>query len=240
VKGRGRVTLYVILEGGPGVGKTSVAEALALELRRRGLRPCIVDDAARGIAPVLDRLFGRWYRAPRELVEYMFLGYQLSRINQCLEGGADIVILDYSVESPLAYMEADGVSYPPQLEELAEAVLSQGRVSVFVLEQPIAYQADTVRWEGLREARRYAGRLVARALSLAARLNAKVYVIPERRTVEERAGLILKLLEEDVAMGREAPGPSSPVVRGPQAGPEQAPRGPVNVDDGVVGVIRLR
>jgi thymidylate kinase len=219
------VALYVILEGGPGVGKTSVAEALAAKLRGLGFRACIVDDAMRGIAPVLDRLFGRWYRAPRELAEYMFLGYQLRRIHECLRDGADILILDYSVESPLAYMEADGIPYPQQLESLAEAVLPKGRVAVFILEHPTSYQADAVRWEDPRRAQSYSRKLIARAVSLAARLDARVYVIPERRSVDERVNLILKLLTEDVAMGREAPGPSSPVARGPQDGPEQAPRG---------------
>jgi thymidylate kinase len=219
------VVIYVVLEGGPGTGKSSVAAALAERLKELGSNACVVDDAVRGIAPVLNKLFGAWYHAPRELIEYMFLGYQLSKIHECIRRGTDVIILDYSVESPLAYMEADGITYPPELEALAEAVLPKNRVNVFILEQPIAYQADNIRWEDLKAAQRYSRRLVARALSLASRIGARVYVIPEREDVNERVEIILELLKEAVAMGRETPGPSSPVARGSQQGPEQAPRG---------------
>ncbi len=185
----------IVLEGGPGVGKTTLARILADMLSRRGYRACIVDDAMRGIAPLLDRLFGRWYQAPREVVEYMFLGYQLRRMHECLAEGSDVLIFDYSIESPLAYMSADGVPYPSQLEKLAEAAIpGDAEVYVFILEQPVAYSPDSVRWEDIAAARKYARHLVARAVTLASRLGARVYVVPERETPEERSRMIISLL----------------------------------------------
>ncbi|ABM80558.1 ATP-binding protein [Hyperthermus butylicus] len=184
--------LLIVFEGGPGIGKTTLSRLLAELLERRGRKTCVVWDAVRGIAPVLSRLFGEWYRAPRELIEYMFLGYQLRRLHECVEADTDTVILDYGVEAPLAYMEADGVPYPKELEELAEAVLSGWRVVVFILEQPVAYSTDVVRWEDPRRAQGYARRLIARALSLVERLGAVAYVLPEKPSVEERALLAPK------------------------------------------------
>jgi hypothetical protein len=148
----------------------------------------------RYVAPILSRLFGTWYRAPRDLLEYIFLGYQLRMLHECREVGYDVVLMDYSIEAPLAYMEADGVEYPRELDSLVETVLGGYKVVVLVLEQPVAYATDAVRWEDPVKAQSYARRLVKRALNLVGRLNAVAYIIPEKPSIEERVALALKLL----------------------------------------------
>ncbi len=187
--------LYVVLEGGPGVGKSSVAELLAELLRSRGLSVCIVHDSSREVASVLGKLFGKWYLAPRSLIEYMILGHQVHGLQRCKEAGADIVILDYGVEAPLAYMEADGTSYPGELDRLAEALLGDAPVLVFVLERPVSYAGDRVRWEDLLRAQRYSRSLIRRVSSLAARLGAAVYVVPEKRSPRDRARLVARFID---------------------------------------------
>jgi len=185
--------LVIILEGGPGVGKTTIATLLAKRLSERGFKTCVVDDAIRSISALLGKLFGKWYLAPRELIEYMFMGYRLRVLEECT-GKADVIIMDYSVEAPLAYMEEDRVPYPRQLERLAEEMLSSSKVVVFILEQPVTYQRDHIRWEDMRRAIRYARRLTVRALSLVARLNAKAYVLPEKPNVIERVEKIMEIV----------------------------------------------
>ena len=189
--------LVIILEGGPGVGKTTIATLLAKRLSEKGFKVCVVDDAIRSISSLLSKLFGKWYLAPRELIEYMFMGYRLRVLEECIEK-ADIIIMDYGVEAPLAYMEEDQVSYPQQLERLAEEVLNGSKVLVFILEQPVAYQKDHIRWEDIKKATRYARRLTVRALSLVARLNAKAYVLPEKMDVAERVEKITKIVLEEL------------------------------------------
>lgn len=189
--------LVIILEGGPGVGKTTIATLLAKRLSEKGFKVCIVDDAIRSISSLLSKLFGKWYLAPRELIEYMFMGYRLRVLEECIEK-ADIIIMDYGVEAPLAYMEEDQVSYPQQLERLAEEVLNGSKVLVFILEQPVAYQKDHIRWEDVKKATRYARRLTVRALSLVARLNAKAYVLPEKMDVAKRVEKITKIVLEEL------------------------------------------
>jgi len=188
-----RRRIAVVLEGGPGAGKTSTARMLAEILRRQGLRPCIVDDAARTLSSIFTRLFGEWHNAPRMLIEYVFLGYQLCRLRACSD--ADVVILDYSIEAPLAYMEADGIDYPGELDDIGFEVLRGfDEVYFFVLEQPCSYGLDEARWEPPRRAARYARALFRRAAVLARRLDAPLYVLPERSDAGERARLIAEIL----------------------------------------------
>jgi thymidylate kinase len=190
----GRPSLYVVLEGGPGVGKSTLSEIVKELLEQRGLRTCVVRDSSRSIARILGRLYGEWWRAPRELIEYMILGHQLHGIEACREQGADIIVLDYGVEAPLAYMEADGIEYPRELDSLAEAVLNDAPVAVFVLERPVAYATDEVRWEDVRRAQRYSRLLVRRALSLVERLGAVAFAIPEKPEPRQRAEKIVELI----------------------------------------------
>jgi len=186
--------LYVVLEGGPGVGKSSIAGLLAELLRSKGLSVCVVHDSSREVARVLGRLFGKWYLAPRTLIEYMILGHQVHGLQRCKEMGADIVLLDYGIEAPLAYMEADGASYPRELDSLAEALLDDAPVLVFILERPVTYTGDNVRWEDLLRAQRYSRSLIRRASSLAARLGAAVYVVPEKRSLHNRVLVVARLI----------------------------------------------
>ncbi len=190
---RGR-RIAVILEGGPGAGKTSVARILAEALSRHSLTACIVEDAARPIAGLLSRLFGDWSKAPRRLVEYMILGYQVARLAEC--SGSDVTILDYSIDAPLAYMEADGEQYPRELDGLGVEALRNYVVYIFVLEQPTCYATDDARWEPPIIAARYTRTLLRRAARMASMLGAPIYVIPERRDPRERASMIIKLLGE--------------------------------------------
>ncbi len=184
--------IAVILEGGPGAGKTSVARELADMLRARGLRACIVGDAARLLAGLLGRLFGDWHRAPRSVIEYLFMGYQLCGLMEC--SGADVAILDYSLDAPLAYMEADGLEYPRELDGISLEALKGFRVYVFVLEGLSGYGTDEARWEPPPTAQRYSRFLFRRAAALAARLGVPLYVVPEMRGPRERASFITTIL----------------------------------------------
>lgn len=182
--------LVVVLEGGPGVGKTSVARLLRARLEEMGVKTCVVSDGVRLFAPILAKIFGLWFRAPREVVEYMLLGWQVARFVECLS--SDVIVMDYGPEAPLGYMEADGVRYPPQLEGLAKALLSGLKVIVALLEPPATYSVDDVRWEPPEVANRYRRALSFKALSLVSRVGAKALVVPEKDRVEERVEVLLR------------------------------------------------
>jgi len=197
--------LYIVLEGGPGVGKTSISTLLARLLEPLGHHVCLVHDSSRQIATVLTKLFGEWHQAPRELIEYMILGHQVHGLQRCKQEDADIIILDYNIEAPLAYMETDGTKYPRELDRLAETLLGDAKTIVLVLERPITYNNDEIRWEPLTKAQKYSRNLVKRALSLVKRINAKAYIIPEKRTPPERTLLIATIIKQELEKNERSP-----------------------------------
>jgi len=181
------------------VGKTSVAQELRDSLASLGYGVCVVDDGVRLFAPVLSKLFGAWYRAPRELIEYMLLGWQVASFVKCLD--SDVVIMDYGPEAPLGYMDADGVPYPRELENLALALFKGLRLLVAILEPPTTYRRDDVRWEDLELANRYRRYLSIRALTLVSKARAKAVIIPERSSVAERARMLLRVVLNELVEG---------------------------------------
>ncbi len=191
--------LVVVLEGGPGVGKTSVATYLRKELPRRGVSVCVVDDGVRLFAPILAKLFGKWFEAPRDMIEYMLLGWQLAKFVECLD--SDVVVMDYGPEAPLGFMEADSVHYPRELEGLANALLEGVKSLLVILEPPAGYARDSVRWEDPKRADKYRRALIVRTLSLVPRIKAKALVVPEKDSVSERAKIVLEEVLNELGEG---------------------------------------
>jgi len=192
------LSIAIVLEGGPGVGKSSVARFLKGFLEGCGIRACIVGDGVRLFARYLARVFGRWFLAPREVIEYMVLGWQLGKLSECISEGCDAIIMDYGPEAPLGYMEADGVEYPRELDRVSEAALQGLRVLIVVLEPPASYGRDGVRWEDLWLANRYRRFLTWRALSLVPRLGAKAIAVPEKGSAVERAAIVARVVLDEL------------------------------------------
>jgi predicted ATPase len=167
-----------VLTGGPGVGKTSVLEALAAAgypVVRETARDVIREQQA------LDSDVLPWRDKPA--FQRRVLEVQLAR--EASVAGSP-VFLDRGIPDGIAYLRLDGLPVFPELLRHAK-----GRyMGAFLLEPPTGYQKDAVRFEDEETAQRI-HRLVEETYCS---LGYRIVTVPAM-TIRERVARILAEVE---------------------------------------------
>ncbi|MET1160510.1 MAG: ATP-binding protein [Thermoprotei archaeon] len=138
----------VLVAGGPGTGKTTLAYGLANRLKKLSYSVYVIRDWAREIIarekPKGDRGILPWTN--RVLFEYLVVKHHLEEYKRVLSSDYDIVIEDGGGFAAKAYCVVDGVELPSNYSELLEY---SDRVSLVLLTTYTReiYSTDDVRWE---------------------------------------------------------------------------------------------